>query len=876
MKDDIMDSFQAYLKELQRGNYKEAQRILLEQREPFCFPEAKEQWMPTRPFIILGLKLDWKFDLKNELIVCKNNLTIRSIVSDLITVKLHAVNQEFKQIVDEKGNKLDYHQQPEEQSLSISLAKPLEEGEELTLFFDYQVSKPRAGGYFILPNEAFPDVEPQFWTQFQDDYARYLVPIFDHPGTKIQTTEIILTVPKGYRAISNGLLKAHKTNDDDNTETYHWLQEKPMPAYLITVAIGKFEKYVEKVDDLEVIFYAEKKWDKKTVYRSFGKTPAMIKFFNEKLGVKYPWAKYGQVAVSNFIMGGMENISVTTQTDRTFHDEKTHKDYTSDGLVSHELAHQWGGDLITCKSWTHAWLNEGWATQMQNEWKKHDLGEDEYLYEQLGKKEAYFKEDKKEYRRPLVQRKWEAGVDVFDRHLYPGGAWRYYMLKHFVGEEIWWEALGYFLTKYSFDVVETIDLQRAFEDITGNAFDWYFDQWLYKAGYPEVKIKYSYDEKIKQIHLRLEQTQEEEQTPEVFRFPLTIEITTESDEKKRFISEVKERIHEFYFPLGKPPKMIEIDPDFTVLWDATIEKPEGMWLEQLVNGQNIIMRIQAVKALAKKNTPKAIKALGEVLLNKTEFWGVQAEIAKVLGTNKTTLALEQLLKAITIQNSKARTAVAEALGNFYQDDKAVEALKKLLDDKDSYFVVSAAANALGKTKHESALQILAERLPKVTPGWEGIVVRGYLQGLAATEKKEAIDHILPYLKPGKYDAIRNSVPPLLAKLGKRYKKERPEIKELLEKTLLTDKSFRVSYACVSAIASYEDASLIPALNKYHGMATEGHYKRGAKVAIRKLKKKKEETELKSLSKSVEELEKENRELKERIAKIEAQLKEEEK
>ncbi|MHA1125084.1 MAG: M1 family aminopeptidase [Candidatus Heimdallarchaeota archaeon] len=867
-----MTNFQEYLQLLQRGSFKEAENLyLIADREEFTFPESIEQWQPTRSYCINHLKMDWKVDVEQATIIAVNEMTISSKIANLMAIKLHAVNIDIVEISDQNGNKLSFNSNNDEHSLIIKLKDKLSEGAKVVLTISYEVHQPCTGGFFESPNANFPENNYQFWTQFQDNYSRFLIPIYDHPSHKFPV-EMIVTVPSGYYAVSNGVLKERKQNKD-KTETFHWFQEKPTPAYLITLAIGDFNVYKEKLGDLDVIYYTEKKWDKETVYRSLGKTPAMIDFFSKKFGVNYPWDKYGQVVISNFVMGGMENISVTTLTDNIFHDEKAHKDYTGEGLVAHELVHQWIGDLITCKSWSHGWINEGGATQLQNEWKKHDLGLDEYLYEQLGKQESYFYEDKNRYRRPVVQRRWEWGFDVFDAHLYPGAAWRYYMLKNLVGEKVWWEVLKHILTKHAYQNVETIDYQRAFEDITGNDYDWFFDQWLIQAGYPEVTIEVKYESEMNKVMVRIEQTQIHAATPNAFRFPFVVNVTNSDGSQKRFEEMVTNRIHTFYYSVQDTPKMIEIDPDYTVLLDAAIEKSTEMWIHQLTHGTNIISKIKAAKALGKKATRKSVKALNDAITAKS-FWGVQVEIAKVLGNLKTELALEGLLSAVKLKDSRARSAVAKALGNFYQNDDAHKALVNLLSDTDSYFVVSNAATSIGKVKHDNALDILLKNIPTKDSSFLSIITRGFVNGFAALEKHEALEKILIYTELGIADFIRREAITTLGKLGKKFKKEQPEIKQYLVKTLLNDKSKRVQYSALSAIKDLGDASLIGTLQQFENMTCLNHYKRAAKVVIRSLSSKKDDTELKSLQKTVEEIQKDNRELKARMAKLESTIKNE--
>ncbi len=864
-----MTDFHEYLEILIRDGIHEAESLLAADRADFTFPTAKAQWAPPRHYNIQNLMMDWKIDLKNEHVDATSKLKIESIVPELKRIFLHAMELKIESIVDTKGNKLLFEMMPDDQAMFVDLQAPLKEGAGEELTFTYSVDHPRTGLFFTNPCPEFPDIETSVWTQMQDDYARYTVPVYDNPSHKFPT-ETIVTVPKGFYAMSNGYLKERKENDD-GTETFHWVQDLPIPAYLITVAASEYVEYKEDLNGLEVSYYVHKRWDKETVYRSFGKTPDMIKFFESKLGVKYPWAKYAQVTAADFMIGGMENTSATTQTDGTLHDEKAHKDFASDGLVSHELAHMWGGNLVTCRTWSHGWLNEGWGTQMQNEWNRHDKGDEEYLYDQYGKQQSYFNEDKNRYRRPIVKNEWERGSDVFDAHLYPGAAWRYYMLKHLVGEDRWWKILGEWMTRFSHKSAYTHDLEGLFTEITGDDYGWFFHQWLYQAGYPECKIKVSHDTDLGHVQVRIEQTQKSDDgmTPEAFRFPLTMEFVSENGDRSRYTVQVNERVHGFYYPAKDKPKQVIIDPEYATLMDWKIEKSEPMWIAQLLNGTNTMQKIKAAQALGKKATPKAVEALGKALLDE-EFWGTQVQIAKVLGSLKSESALNQLLKATSIKSTKARTAVASALGKFYKSDQAFEALVKMLEDTESYFVVAAAATAIGMTQHDDAFDSLSKFLKNCPTSWHDVIEIGCLQGLAATEKEEVIDIAKKYLEFGTSDWIRRHIPGILAKLGKRYKKDYPEIRSILESSL-QDNSYRVQQYSIAAATGYEDATLIPALSKLAETAAESGIVRDARVAIRNLSKKKQPKEIDSLTKSIEELQKENRDLKDRLDKIEAKL-----
>ncbi|MFW9920758.1 MAG: HEAT repeat domain-containing protein, partial [Candidatus Thorarchaeota archaeon] len=308
-----------------------------------------------------------------------------------------------------------------------------------------------------------------------------------------------------------------------------------------------------------------------------------------------------------------------------------------------------------------------------------------------------------------------------------------------------------------------------------------------------------------------------------------------------------------------------------VLMDWDIIKPEPMWIEQLHKGRTVMQRIKAAQALGKKANPRSLEALGKALITEP-FWGVQAEVAKVLGKIKNESALTQLLRGCNLKDSRARTDVAGALGNYYQNERALEALQILLKDEESYFVVASAATSIGKLRHKRSFDILEKGIKGAPDSWTEIVRRGYLNGLKETQKAEAIPVISEYTKPGHDDYLRRTAPVLLADLGRKNKKKHPAVKDIIE-GLLHDRSYKVQIAAINAARGYGSAELIPSLQKLAEGHVDSDIIRLARVAIRALSKKKDSTDVKSLQKSVEDLEKENSDLKDRLSKVEAILEE---
>ena len=231
--------------------------------------------------------------------------------------------------------------------------------------------------------------------------------------------------------------------------------------------------------------------DVATARRFMGKTPQMIRFYGEKLGQPYPYAKYAQVCVPDFIAGGMENITATTMTDSALHDEIAELERDEDGLVAHELAHQWFGDLLTCKDWSHIWLNEGFASYFGPLFTEHDRGDDVFRLEMKGSLEGYLGSDQR-YRRPIVESLYETSDDMFDGVTYSKGACVLHTLRGLLGDVAWWKGIRAYVAAHKFQVVETDDFRKAMETASGKDLKWFFDQWVYKAGHPELKVRWHY------------------------------------------------------------------------------------------------------------------------------------------------------------------------------------------------------------------------------------------------------------------------------------------------------------------------------------------------------------------------------------------------
>ncbi|MDE2291957.1 MAG: aminopeptidase, partial [Elusimicrobia bacterium] len=377
----------------------------------------------------------------------------------------------------------------------------------------------------------------------------------------------------------------------------------PHSLYLVSLCVGRFGEAADKWEDVPVVFYCEEGREE-DARRGFGKTASALALFSKRFGVRYPYERYAQVAVSEF-PGGMENTTCTTQTDACLVSAEAALDTDLDLLVSHELAHQWFGDLLTCRDWSHAWLNEGFATYCEYVFTEHDKGRDEADREWELNKRAYFDEDAHRYRRPIVCSTYAHPTVLFDRHLYEKGGWVLHMLRRELGEEAWWRAIQHYLRRFRDQSVETSDLIGAVEQATGRNVRRFFDQWVYGTGYPSLETRSAWDAAAGRASLRVRQTQ-----ADPFELPLTVRFTGKGGRWTReFTETVKEKDRTLSWRLPGAPALVEVDPAHVLLKKLEEHKPLACWRAQLESARSGQSRSQAARALARWGDAAAVKAL---------------------------------------------------------------------------------------------------------------------------------------------------------------------------------------------------------------------------------------------------------------------------
>lgn len=828
--------------------------------------EAKTHYRPDMEVYPTHITFDFDFDVEGESII--GNVTHHlKFVADVESITFQAESLDVLAIIDSEGNKIDYDNTGSELILDYGGKT----NEEKVLTISYQVTHPKAGFYFVAPDDAYPNISHQVWSQFQDEDAHFVVPVMDNPAFK-HTSEVIGRIPLHWTSLSNGKLLS--TTEENGKKVMHWKFDVKHSTYLVTFAAGDLFEHKEESNGVEIRWYAPKGKEKEAE-NAYKNTGDILKFFSDYTHYPYPYKSYSQWSASRFIFGGMENTSATTQTDLTLRDDRATLDSTSDNLVAHEASHQWFGDWITAKSWAHAWLHESFATYFDALYTEHSKGRDEFHYQMKGNKEAYINEDSSVYRRPIVTKIYEEPIDLFDRHLYPGGSWRVHMLRNLLGEEVFRNVLKHYLNEHAQGLVETVDLARAIETITGKNYDWFFDQWIYQSGYPKLKFKYSWDKKYSMAKITVQQTQKIEKhdtiSTKVFKIPSKFAFYFDGKEQ-RFPIKITEREHTFYFNLEKKPDFVRFDPDYAVLASISFKKSQDMLLTQLENDPTPIGKILAITTLAKKASFAGVEAIGNVLKAEEVFWGVRVEAALSLGKIGGKQTEEILIDALEVQHPKVRRAVVNALANFPEREPVQLAIKeKIAAGDESYYVEGALLATYGKLKADNAIDVITGALSK--PTFNDFSYIQAIAGIAAQSTEAALDKIIKLAQYGQPELARISAVTQIGKLGKYLPNRHKLCFDELQK-FTKDPLFRVRMAAIPAFGDLGLSAAIPLLKQMVEKEADGRVKKVVRFAIDKINKSQSKPEeIQQLQKEIEKIEKVNKDLSNRIRKLEAESKE---
>jgi aminopeptidase N len=812
----------------------------------FAYPEYEPFYPPEPPYELLRVKAEIDVDLASRSIEGKA-LNVLRCTGACEKIVFHAVDMKIEE-VRINGKQASYTYTGKELEIYPEKATS---GDILEVQISYKTVEPRAGVWFIPTDTGKPYLA---YTQGQPEDTRFWLPTYDFPNRKT-VVELVIRAPKGLKALSNGKLIEHAIEGEKEKWVYRL--DSKIPTYLIAFAVGDF--YVKEEEYNGVLLqYAVPKGREADIERSFSQTKDMIRLFEEYTGVKYPYPKYSQVCVDDFVAGGMENASITILTSATLHDEKAHIDFRSEPLVSHELAHQWFGDLVTCKDWSHLWLNEGFATLMEAIWRRHELGKDEFVYDLIGMMDSYLAEYGR-YARPIVTRVYKYPDEMFDSHSYPKAALVLWSLASIIGEENFRKGVKRYLEAKREQNAETEEFRRFMEEASGLKLDWFFEQYVYNAGHPSLKVSYKWDDKQKILELKITQTQGEDSLPK-YRLPLELVILGQDyKEERKFL--IDEKQYTLNLQLPSKPKAVCIDPEFKILKALSLDLPPEELLAIIGSCPYLYPRVVAARELSKKASPVHIDELAKILLAEEEFWGLRSEVAQTIGSIGGQKARDTLLNALShVKHPRVRRAIVRALANFKEKPVADTLSKILLDENESYYVRAEAAAGLGKIGLKEYVDVLARALE--TKSHNHVIAATSLDSIALLLGDEALATVEKYLSPDTPMPLRRAA---IASLG--YMTPTQRVISLLEEASRS-RHPHVKLAVVSACTRMLSPKVMPILEKLQ-QDVSGRVARNARDALEQVRKHVEKgEEYRKLREEIDKLKEEERRLSERIERLE--------
>ncbi|MHA1810624.1 MAG: M1 family aminopeptidase [Candidatus Heimdallarchaeaceae archaeon] len=684
------------------------------------------------------------FDVPNETITGTVGTIVKANVKGVNRIVLDAIDFDISHITGVDSWEYDG------KNITINWDNFFEKDERREIIVEYIVQQPISGLYFSYPDNEYPNRPIYVVADHETQRASYWLPCIDHTSVRC-TIDFELTSDISHTILANGQLLLEKENDD-GSKTAHWKLEHPCPAYLLTIAVGEFIEYKDRDVDagkglIPLRYYTTQNYVPEDLKRAFDRTPAMLEWLSKKFKTPIEWSKYYQVATARH-GGAMENISFVTWNDFAVLNETKYKEswWIVDSVNIHEMSHSLFGDHVVCDEFSHTWLKESWAVYTESIYLEDTRGKEEALYDMYNNATRYMKESDTKYARPIVTNVYDSSWDMFDAHLYPGGAWRIHMLRKTIGDERFFDAVADYLQTYKSKTVRTIDFQRKLEQHSGLDLEEFFDQWLYSSGYPKLKAEFTFDDSTKLCKLKIKQTQEDEKKNiGLFKFPLEVKIEEHDGSFKVERFDIVEKEHNFYVKTEKKPKLIQLDPDYKQLFSLEFNPGDDLLIRQLRIG-NVIGRIQAIKELAKTGKRKNILTLKDHYL-KESYWGVKIELAKALAKSPNFLAVEMLVELMAKETDPlVLPSFLRALDNLRYAIVFDSAKKFLERDEVLYNSQANALELIGSQRTKEAFNFLSKY--EIKEDFQSIVLRGKYSGIGKTRTEEALDYLLDKLTYG--------------------------------------------------------------------------------------------------------------------------------
>ncbi|WP_373493489.1 M1 family aminopeptidase [Aquiflexum sp.] len=673
----------------------------------------------TREFDLLHTELDLSFDYENQWVKGEAILTLKpyffpqkELVLDAKDFDIH----KFTLVGKGEDNELNFKYNSKE--ITAFLPKIYTASDTLKVKIKY-TAKPNEGAvagsaaitdtkglYFINPKGEEPNKPTLIWTQGETEHNSKWFPTIDSPNERM-TQEIKLTVEDKYRTISNGKLQSSSSNPD-GTRIDHWIMDMPHAPYLAAVIVGDYVEIEDSWEGMQVNYYVEKEFEA-GAGKVFQNTPEMIGFFSDLLGVKYPWQKYDQVVVRDFVSGAMENTTITVLMEELNLDERAAIDSEWDGIIAHELFHQWFGNLVTTESWSNLTLNEAFANYSEYLWFEYKEGKDNADMHHLSEMEQYFNEAKTK-QEDLIRFYYDDKEDMFDSHSYAKGGRILHMLRRHLGDEAFFASLNYYLKQHEFSSVEVHDLRLAFEHVTGQDLNWFFNQWFLNSGHPILEYEVDYSQPDNLL-LTVAQLQDFENTP-LYKIPFKVSWYHQG---QRFEKELilEKAWQQFAIENEVPVNSLYFDEDSEILAEKRSFRGKEFFSDQYLNSICGVARYEAIDSLA------TMFKDGDIVINlirvalEDDFWAIRELALMKIAENPDWMGvikdLEERLYEMAENDPKntVRLGAIELLSAIDQNKYSPAFLRWM--NHPSYYVAGAALGAYLENEENLNREAIASR-----------------------------------------------------------------------------------------------------------------------------------------------------------------------
>ncbi len=717
---------------------------------------SDEPYARSRDYDLHDIRTHLWFDLDQRRVRGEVREKVAALRDNVSELEFDSVGLDIESVAVD-GKSVKFSVTPSD--LIVMLDPPAATGEEHDVLIHYH-GQPKKGLYFVLPDQNYPHQPKEIWTQGEAEDTRDYIPLYDYPNDRT-ASEMLVTVPAAWITISNGQLVSVKT-ETNGERTWDWKQSQPLSTYLISVVAGDF---VERDDSWRGIplRYVVPRGDESKIDSTFDDTKQMLDLFSSKLGEPYPWAQYAQTAVDDFVAEGMENTSATSISTHTLVNPALAVEDRdgADDVLSHELAHQWFGDLVTCKDWGNLWLNEGFATFFERVWAEHRFGPDEADFDFWRDQNRWIRQGRL-FPVSIVSRDFEDSTE-YEGNVYDKAGWVLRMLREKLGDEAFYRALHHYLDSNKGQNVVTADLQRAIEQATSVNVDKFFDQWVYGAGAPRFEVSYVYNADRKRVELTVSQTQKIEGRVGLFDVPVDIEIATGSGRETHTV-EINQASQSVDFTTDTAPLMVLFDRGDKVFKSVEFKRDSAMLAYQLKNGETTPDRAEAAAALgAMRDDPIAVSALGEAAQH-DPFWGVRVEALLALGKIGGSGAEGPIFAALRDPAPWVRDRAVLELGNFKDDLSLPEKLGKIASSDPAYRVRAAALGALAAIHAPNAFETLAAAVKSDSP--DDILRDAALRALGRLGDERAVPILTEWSAAGKPIVSRQAAIGAIAELAK--------------------------------------------------------------------------------------------------------------